>query len=451
MTDFAIDVVDGRDGPTAAAPGHLPASASRPARSTVEDTIELTRAGRTWRLAEVAVPVTDPHHNGSSRATFVGADIPDGVHLLFPGALPVEFDTENLALDEETRVVRFAQDGRPRGGRRGQRGRAGGGRRGARRRARGVPGRDRRARRRCARCRRTPARVPGSLRGTVTEPASEIVADPDPGRQRRAGPDQWRGHGHRAVRAAGLQQPARRDDRRPDDRAPGGLLRHDAGDDHLACGVSEIAGGGRGRGPPTLCAARDRARAHAGRGGARPARCPAVVVRRLGRPWPVGGRRPRPGDHDRGDRQRGERRPPRAGRQGAGRARLRRSDPGRPHRPGPRRVRSRHRDGVADGRRARARPTSPGIAPDARVLPIAIPLLGTATEGSTSGSLPGGDPLGGGQRRADHQPVARPGAAGGHRPVGLPDGRAGRDPVRDRQGLDRGRRVRERGGGRAAR
>lgn len=77
---------------------------------TVEDTLLLTRSGRIWRLVTVAVPVTMRVTNGANRATLAGADIPAGQHLLFPGALPIAFDTENLGLEPETRVVRFAQD-----------------------------------------------------------------------------------------------------------------------------------------------------------------------------------------------------------------------------------------------------------------------------------------------------------------------------------------------------
>ena len=74
----------------------------------VEDTIELIRADRSWRLVEVAAPITMRVTNGASRATLAGGEIPDGRHLLFPGAVPITFDTENLALDEDARVVRFA-------------------------------------------------------------------------------------------------------------------------------------------------------------------------------------------------------------------------------------------------------------------------------------------------------------------------------------------------------
>jgi hypothetical protein len=78
---------------------------------TVEDTVALTRTGRTWRLDAVAVPVTMRVTYGASRATLAGAEVPDGPQLVFPGALPITFDTENLALDESTRVVRFSQEG----------------------------------------------------------------------------------------------------------------------------------------------------------------------------------------------------------------------------------------------------------------------------------------------------------------------------------------------------
>jgi hypothetical protein len=78
---------------------------------TVEDTITLAKTGRTWRLAEVAVPVSMRVTYGASRATIAGAEVPDGRQLVFPGALPITFDTENLELDETTRVVRFSQDG----------------------------------------------------------------------------------------------------------------------------------------------------------------------------------------------------------------------------------------------------------------------------------------------------------------------------------------------------
>ena len=78
---------------------------------TIDDTLQLVRDGRTWRIAEVAVPVTMRVTNGASRATLAGAQVPAGTQLVFPGALPISFDTENLGLAEESRVVRFAEEG----------------------------------------------------------------------------------------------------------------------------------------------------------------------------------------------------------------------------------------------------------------------------------------------------------------------------------------------------
>jgi len=77
---------------------------------SVDDSIPLVRTGRTWRLAATAVPVTIDIVNARNRATVAGAEVPYGEHLVFPGALPVAFDTENLGLAEASRVVRFAQD-----------------------------------------------------------------------------------------------------------------------------------------------------------------------------------------------------------------------------------------------------------------------------------------------------------------------------------------------------
>lgn len=77
---------------------------------TVEDTITLSREGGTWQLTTVAVPVTVRVLNAPNRASIAGAKVPSGGQLMFPGALPVAFDTDNLALDAASRVVRFSQE-----------------------------------------------------------------------------------------------------------------------------------------------------------------------------------------------------------------------------------------------------------------------------------------------------------------------------------------------------
>lgn len=76
---------------------------------TVTDTIDLVRAGQTWQLAEVAVPVTIQLDAARNRSSFAGDHVPVGRHLLFPGALPISFDTGLLALPPESQVVRFAE------------------------------------------------------------------------------------------------------------------------------------------------------------------------------------------------------------------------------------------------------------------------------------------------------------------------------------------------------
>lgn len=76
---------------------------------SVTDAIDVIRDGRRWQLDAVAVPVTIQLAAARSRSSFVGGDVPVGRHLLFPGALPVAFDTENLTLPAESRVVRFAE------------------------------------------------------------------------------------------------------------------------------------------------------------------------------------------------------------------------------------------------------------------------------------------------------------------------------------------------------
>ncbi len=55
------------------------------------------------------MPVRIQLSGASNRSSLAGAEIPVGRHLMFPGPLPVEFDTEFLALEEASRVVRFAE------------------------------------------------------------------------------------------------------------------------------------------------------------------------------------------------------------------------------------------------------------------------------------------------------------------------------------------------------
>jgi len=75
---------------------------------TVEDTLPLERVDGSWGLAAAAVPTTIRVVYAAHRATVAGANVPRDVQLVFPGALPVSFDTTNLGLGRESRVVRFA-------------------------------------------------------------------------------------------------------------------------------------------------------------------------------------------------------------------------------------------------------------------------------------------------------------------------------------------------------
>jgi hypothetical protein len=60
-----------------------------------------------WRLAQTAVATTVRLDQATDRLTFAGSSVPEGQTLLFPGALPVRFDTSYLMLDPDTSDVQF--------------------------------------------------------------------------------------------------------------------------------------------------------------------------------------------------------------------------------------------------------------------------------------------------------------------------------------------------------
>ena len=72
--------------------------------------LALTRGGHGWRLAAVAVPVAITVDQARDRFTFAGAGVPDGLTVMFPGALPIRFDTANLQVDQSTAAVQFDGD-----------------------------------------------------------------------------------------------------------------------------------------------------------------------------------------------------------------------------------------------------------------------------------------------------------------------------------------------------
>ena len=57
------------------------------------------RRGSSWYLDRTAVATTIDLTHALDRASIVGAGIPEGATLLFPGVVPVSFDTPYLQLD----------------------------------------------------------------------------------------------------------------------------------------------------------------------------------------------------------------------------------------------------------------------------------------------------------------------------------------------------------------
>lgn len=69
--------------------------------------LHLVDRGNGWRLAASAVAVRISIDQAVDRMNFAGTTAPDGRVLLFPGALPINFDTPYLRVDPATRSVRF--------------------------------------------------------------------------------------------------------------------------------------------------------------------------------------------------------------------------------------------------------------------------------------------------------------------------------------------------------
>ncbi|WAX59254.1 hypothetical protein M6B22_10935 [Jatrophihabitans cynanchi] len=75
----------------------------------VNDTVAVHRRGHAWRLDRTAV-ATDLHlAQAADRATVLGAAVPDGTVLAFPGAVPIRFDTPYLQLVPQSASVSFAR------------------------------------------------------------------------------------------------------------------------------------------------------------------------------------------------------------------------------------------------------------------------------------------------------------------------------------------------------
>jgi hypothetical protein len=74
----------------------------------VADAVRVVRHKGSWRLARTAA-VTRLHlQQAGERATILGAAVPDSDLLIFPGAIPIGFDTPYLRLAPTTSSVAFA-------------------------------------------------------------------------------------------------------------------------------------------------------------------------------------------------------------------------------------------------------------------------------------------------------------------------------------------------------
>lgn len=78
----------------------------------VVDTVPVRERNGVWRLAASAVAVHLDLNAARERATMLGGPLPTGTTLLFPGAVPISFDTPYLRLRPSTSYVRFASERR---------------------------------------------------------------------------------------------------------------------------------------------------------------------------------------------------------------------------------------------------------------------------------------------------------------------------------------------------
>lgn len=77
----------------------------------VQDSVTVHKVSGRWQLDQVAVSVKLTMTAAADRATLAGAAFPVGVTLLFPGAVPVEFDTPFLRLTMSSEALQLKQDG----------------------------------------------------------------------------------------------------------------------------------------------------------------------------------------------------------------------------------------------------------------------------------------------------------------------------------------------------
>ena len=77
----------------------------------VSDKVNVRKIHGRWRLDKVAALVDLSMSQARDRATLAGAPFPDGNTLLFPGAVPVQYDNPYLRLTLATDAVQLSQTG----------------------------------------------------------------------------------------------------------------------------------------------------------------------------------------------------------------------------------------------------------------------------------------------------------------------------------------------------
>jgi hypothetical protein len=77
-----------------------------------QDDVRVRRTGDTWRLVRTALATKLYLPAALERASIVGAGIPEGTVLMFPGAVPISYDSPYLGLDPATATVSFASRSR---------------------------------------------------------------------------------------------------------------------------------------------------------------------------------------------------------------------------------------------------------------------------------------------------------------------------------------------------
>jgi hypothetical protein len=74
----------------------------------VDDVVPVVKRGGRWWLQASAIRISVSLSVAAERATFAGTALPTGQPLVFPGALPIRFDTPALAIAPTAGVARFA-------------------------------------------------------------------------------------------------------------------------------------------------------------------------------------------------------------------------------------------------------------------------------------------------------------------------------------------------------